>query len=321
MKIKAPVNSAKGAQLLAEVGVDEVYLGVKGLKEHDMHAVTFNGRFQSAMGVATSLENFDELSEVVDFCHKNQMKVYFAANSRYLSQKLNDYYLEYVTKAVRCNVDAIIVGCIGALMLLKEVDLNVPLHASTFFHPFNKYCVDFYHEMNVKSMTLPTHLTVSEIKEIGDYITDMKYDIQLEVFAQFGCSNISGRCNLFMLPSPYKGYDLLCRALYDVTDMRTGKKTESYPFLSVGKNCSICALDSLIKCGVGSIKILGREKSTESTAFIARTYKDALEKIARGVSVEEIRQNLIDQAPWWEQAFCRGPECLYKEMDDVKYCI
>lgn len=321
MKIKAPVNSLKSAKILAKMGVDEVYVGVKGNKNYDMRVVSFNGRFQSQEGTTVSLNNFEELDEIVRYCHEFNIKVSFTANTRFLSEELNEGYLEYVKSAIKCNVDSIIVGSIGGLILLRNAGIDIPIYSSTYFFPYNKHTIDFFHKMNVKCVVLPTALSLQEIREIKEYINSKNYDIELEVFAQFGCSNISGRCNIPSLPSNFKGYPLLCRALYDVVDNKTGDKKELYPFLEVSSDCSICVIKELMDMGVDCLKILGREKPIDFIGSIAYTYKNVIKKIENGISISDIRKDVIEKAPWWEQSFCKKEACLYSNVEKTKYNV
>ena len=148
MNIMCPVSSVKAAELFAKMGAKEIYVGVS-CEEFGMKLVTFTGRTNKlCTGENVQLSDFHELKKVVKICHDNNMLVNFTANVRNLSENLKEEYLEYVDKAVRCGVDAIIVGSILGLILLKD-KYSIPLHASTFFYPFNKYNVDFFNEFGV----------------------------------------------------------------------------------------------------------------------------------------------------------------------------
>jgi len=317
MKIRVPVNSVESARIFAKMGIEEAYVGVGGIKEHGNRIVNFNGRFNNAR--KCSIESYDDLREIVKICHDSNIEVSFVANSRYLSENLHDYYLEYVDRALECGVDAIIVGSIGGLMLLKD-KLEVPICSSTFFYPYNKHCIDFYHSMNVKRVVLPTAITLKEIQDIVSYTESKKYDMEIEVFAQFGCSNVSGRCNVCGHTQD-KAYLMMCRGLYDVTDMSSGDKAEMYPFLNAPNNCSICNLDALMKCGVTCLKFLGREQNVESIAHMVGIFKTAMEQLKSGDTPEEVKANIVKQNPWWEYVFCNYHQCLYKETGNSPYNV
>ena len=128
MNIMCPVSSIRAAELFAEMGAKEIYVGVS-CEEFGMKLVTFTGRTNKlCTGENVQLSNFDELRKVVEICHNNNMLVNFTANVRNLSENLKDEYLEYVDKAVKCGVDTLIVGSILGLILLRG-KYSIPLHA------------------------------------------------------------------------------------------------------------------------------------------------------------------------------------------------
>lgn len=316
MNIMAPVSSISSAKLYSKIGVKEIYVGVEALEEHTMHNVTFTGRAKHLdNGGITQLNSFAELEQVVSVCHENGMKVNFTANVRNLSGELNQNYLEYVEKAIEMDVDSLIVGSIGALILLNKKKYRVPLHSSTFFYPFNKQCVDFFRDLNVKRIILPTALTLKEIKVIKDYIAEKKYDIELEVFSHFGCSNINGRCNIFYNPPS------ICRGKFDVYDDKLNLLAKNYSFLDAGKDCSICCLKTLMEYGIDSVKIMGRGLPISLVGALAQIYQESINNIENGMSVKEVRENVLKKVAWWESSYCNDQRCLYNFTDTAKYYI
>lgn len=316
MKIMAPVSNIEAANLYAKMGIGEVYVGVESLESHKMKNVTFTGRSKMLdNGSATQLKNFEELKKVVQICHRNNMKVNFTANVRNLPGALNEYYIEYVEKAIETGIDTLIVGSIGALILLSEKKYNIPIHSSTFFYPFNKYNVDFFHDLKVKRLIMPTALTLDEIGEIKEYINAKDYDMEIEVFSHFGCSNINGRCNIFHEPPS------ICRGKFEVYDCRSNLIKEDYNFLDAGKDCSICSLKKLMDYGVDSVKIMGRGLPLSLVGALASLYNEGIKKINKGIDVKEIRKDMLKKIPWWENAYCNDQRCLYRMTDTAKYYI
>lgn len=316
MEIMAPVSSVEAANFYAKNGIKEVYVGVESLEKHNMKNVTFTGRSKRLdNGNSTQLKNFDELQEVVNICHKKDIKVNFTANIRNLPEALNKNYIEYVEKAIEVGVDTLIVGSIGSLILLNQKNYNIPIHSSTFFYPFNKKNVDFFHDLNVKRIIMPTALTLDEIKEVKDYIKSRNYNMEIEVFSHFGCSNINGRCNMFHNPPT------LCRGRYEVYDSDSNLIKEDYNFLDAGKDCSICSLKKLMDCGVDSLKIMGRGLPLSLVGSLAVFYNNAIRKIVNGEDVREVRKDLLKKAPWWEISYCKDQRCLYRITDIAKFYI
>lgn len=314
MNLMCPVSSVHAARMFVEIGIKEVYVGVDcdsfGLKN-----VTFTGRTKTLCnGESVQLKNFEELKEVVDICHKKDVIVNFTANVRNLSEALKDEYLEYVDAAVDCGVDTLIVGSILGLLLLQG-RYNVPLHSSTFFYPFNKYNVDFFHELNVKRIILPTALSVKEIEDIVEYIKEKEYDMTVEIFGHFGCSNINGRCNIFNNPPS------ICRGKYTVYDSEHKVLNENYSLIDAGKDCTMCSLRELQRIGVASLKVMGRGLSLQLIGSLITLYHDAMQSAENNQDSLLIRENLLEKAPWWESAYCNEQRCMYRRTTTAKYYV
>lgn len=312
MNIMCPVSCVKAAELFAKMGAKEIYVGVS-CEEFGMKLVTFTGRTNKlCTGENVQLSDFHELKKVVKICHDNNMLVNFTANVRNLSENLKEEYLEYVDKAVRCGVDAIIVGSILGLILLKD-KYSIPLHASTFFYPFNKYNVDFFNEFGVKRIILPTALSISEIEEIIKYIDEKGYDMTVEVFGHFGCSNINGRCNIFNDPPS------ICRGQYTVYDKNNQIIAKNISLIDAGKDCTICSIKELERIGVTSLKIMGRGLSLKLIGTLVKIYCEALKQTDKDSSY--IREEVLNIASWWEQSYCNEQRCMYRRTDITKYYI
>lgn len=316
MKIMAPVSSIEAARLYATLGIEEVYVGVESLGHHDMKNVAFTGRSNlMPNGGRAQLKTFDDLGEVVRICHDNGMRVNFTANVRNLPDPLTDRYVEWVECALAKGVDGLIVGSIAALVIVTERKYNVPVSSGTFFYPFNRYNVDFFHGFGVKRIILPTALSFEEIGAMTSHIRERGYDMEVEVFCQFGCSNINGRCNIFYEPPS------ICRGKFRVVNTHSGDTTNDCSFLDAAKDCSLCALHELDRLGVHSIKIQGRGFPLQLVGAIARLYRHGLDGLARGAGPAEIRSVVLKTAPWWDDYFCKGSRCLYQPSETSRYYI
>ncbi|MDS0527090.1 U32 family peptidase [Clostridium sp. SHJSY1] len=313
MNIMCPVNSVHALKSYIGLGIEEIYVGVD-CEEFGLNNVTFTGRTKLLCnGENAQLKDFKELKEVIEICHANGILVNFTANVRNLPEELTQEYLNYVDKAVKAGVDTIIVGSILALIILKG-RYDIPVHSSTFFYPFNKYNVDFFHELGVKRMILPTALSLAEIKEITEYINKKNYDMEIEVFGHFGCTNINGRCNIFHNPPS------ICRGKFLVTDSKNNTQTDC-SFLDAGKDCTICSIIELEKLGIKSIKIMGRGLPIPLIGTLVSVYKTATTMVKEGYNTKEIRKAIIEKAPWWQNSYCRDERCMYRETQISNYYV
>lgn len=314
MNLMCPVSSVYAAKTFVEIGIKEIYVGVN-CDEFGLKNVTFTGRTKSLCnGESVQLKNFEELKNVVNICHEHGVIVNFTANVRNLSESLSGEYLAYVDAAVKCGVDTLIVGSILSLILLQG-KYNIPLHSSTFFYPFNKYNVDFFHQLKVKRIILPTALSIKEIEEVINYIKDKDYDMEVEVFGHFGCSNINGRCNIFNNPPS------LCRGKYRVYDSSYKILDDNYSIIDAGKDCTMCSLTELQRIGVASLKIMGRGLSVQLVGSLITLYHQALQIAGQNQDSFTIKKNLLDKAPWWENAYCNEQRCMYRITETSKFYV
>ena len=302
MELMCPVSRLEDIKLYTQIGVKEIYVGVD-CSMYDMRIVSFTGRTKNlGDNNITVLNNFEELKKLVEVAHKNEMKVSFTCNVRIIPEKLKDNYIVYVNHAIECGVDSLIVGSIYGLVLLKSY-VNIPIFASTFFYPFNKYFIDFINEFGVKRIILPTALTLNEIEEFVKYIEYKKYDIDVEVFCHFGCSNINGRCNMFYKPPS------LCRGLYTVKSDKGDVIKNDINILDSGTDCTICSIRKLKEIGVKSLKIMGRGFPIQLTASLAKCYLETINGIEDKNFLE--RKNLVEKYSWWKEAYCNDGRCMY----------
>jgi len=314
MQLMCPVSSIAAAKMFAKIGVGEIYVGVD-CNDLGLNNVTFTGRTRVlCSGESVQLSDFSELKEVVDICHSKNIKVNFTANVRNLPEALIDEYIQYVEKGIHAGVDAVIVGSIVALIALKD-RYDIQLHSSTFFYPFNKYNVDFFHFFDIKRIILPTALSLVEIKQIVDYIAEKNYDMEVEVFGHFGCSNINGRCNIFNNPPS------ICRGQFQVYDKSKNNIKSSVNIIDAGKDCTICSLKELNDIGITSLKIMGRGLSLQLVGTLASLYQEALYHLSNGMETSEIRSKLLERANWWENSYCNDNRCMYLDTETSKYYV
>lgn len=144
---------------------------------------------------------------------------------------------------------------------------------------------------------------MDEIEEFVKYIEYKKYDIDVEVFCHFGCSNINGRCNMFYKPPS------LCRGLYTVKSDKGDVIKNDINILDSGTDCTICSIRKLKEIGVKSLKIMGRGFPIQLTASLAKCYLETINGIEDKKNLE--RKNLIEKYNWWKEAYCNDGRCMY----------
>ena len=156
------------------------------------NAVYFSGKSFGLRAFAGNFTN-DEIVEAVEFCHKNNVKAYVTVN---IVAHNSDFVGlgEYLTFLNNAKVDAVIVSDVGIMQFVKKYAPNVELHVSTQANVTNKYSAKLMCDLGAKRIVLARELSLTEIKEIRDYIPS---EVELEAFVHGAmCISYSGRCLL-----------------------------------------------------------------------------------------------------------------------------
>ncbi|MDX1798619.1 MAG: peptidase U32 family protein, partial [Candidatus Lokiarchaeia archaeon] len=171
VELLAPAKNIKAIKAAMKYA-DSVYFGIK----------KFNMRMRS--------ENFslNELNNVVEFCHKNDLKVYLTTNILIYDNELN-FLREIIKRSKQAEVDAVIVHDIAAIQIAKE--FNVPFHISTQCNVSNSLSAKFYENLGAERIILARELSLEKIKEIKRNLIKTK----VETFIHGAmCTSVSGRC-------------------------------------------------------------------------------------------------------------------------------
>ncbi|KKN42989.1 hypothetical protein LCGC14_0707740 [marine sediment metagenome] len=146
VELLAPARNIKAIKAALKYA-DSIYFGVKKL----------NMRMRS--------ENFElrDLNKTVDFCHKNEIKVYLTTNILVYDKELS-LLREVIERSKGAGVDAIIVHDFAAIEIAKEID--IPFHVSTQCNVSNSLAARFYEKLGAERIILARELSLEKIKEI-----------------------------------------------------------------------------------------------------------------------------------------------------------
>src|SRR5271157_5106597 len=122
-KIIAPVSSVEGAMRVLDAGADELYCGVrlKGSKY-----LSYSGRPGSCC-----LPDYEDLRRVVELAHAGGAVVSLTANLPFMAAAIKWFVRDFLKRCVGQGIDALIVGDLEALMLVREMDIKLPIYASS----------------------------------------------------------------------------------------------------------------------------------------------------------------------------------------------
>lgn len=313
MRLMVPASTLSDAKALIEAGAEDIYVGATS---DAFNNYSFNGRSVVAKNGKRVLPDFYELEKMCSLVHKKGGKVYFLANNPMLngdSCDLKEKFLNYVDEGVNAGADYVILGNINTLMWVTNKYPNIKTVASSYLEAQNEYTIKLLESFGVSQIVLSYQCNLNEIKELCNIS-----HAQIEVFGHGGCSFYVGSCNMFheMGESINIGYP--CRATYDIKHEGINMQTR---ILDCFKMCSLCKLKELEKCGVHSLKIVGRDLPSDYILSIVKVYSAAIEQL-RGTG--KLNMETLDIPKWWTRTWCLSDSNLcryggqYFECDNCK---
>lgn len=330
-KILAPVNSLEDATRVISAGADEVYCGAK-ISGKLKNFVLYRGP-GTPLGIRKERSaqriTYDELGRIVEYAHHHDAKVILVANEPFMSEELEREMRGHIRSCLDKDVDAMIIGDVGTLLIVRDMDVKVPLYASTYFISTNHESVDFLKKLGFSRIILERHLTIPEISEIVKHS-----EVEIEVFCHGpGCSNINGNCYLY---HGHLYYHLKraweeekrelgrsvppCMFSYEVYDVDGLTKIGNVPILDAHTYCSLCNVWALVQAGVHGIKIVGREHGMEQKETETRVYRKILDFIARGqVRPRKLRKRISSLRKELDAIYSAGMGGMHRLCEE-KHC-
>ncbi len=265
IEILAPAGSMESVIAAVRSGADAVYVGMK----------QFSAR--------ASAKNFsvEELKKAVEYCHERDVRVYLAVNTMLFDRELSDA-LDCVKAAARADIDAVIVQDMGLCELIREAVPQLRIHASTQMSVHTPYGAKALYELGFKRVVLSRELSLSEIREIRDFVPGL----ELEVFVHGAlCMCLSGQC----LFSSMLGGRSANRGMCAQPCRLPFVSGENHHALSLKDNSIISYLKELERIGVTSAKIEGRMKREE---YVATAVSACVQSRDNGVVEEKTAYHL-----------------------------
>lgn len=242
--VKAAVNN----------GADAIYIGGK-----QFSARQYAGNF-----------GISEITEVCDYCHLRDVKVYVTVNTIYKDKEINEL-LKFVSSLYEAGVDALIMQDVGAAEIIRKNFPLMPLHASTQLTANSMEDVLSLEKAGFERVVLSRELALGEIKEIVE-----KTGVPVETFIHGAlCISYSGQCIMSSMLGGRSGNRGRCAQTCRLPFSFYGgyKKIKEGHLLSTKDIETITILPQIIESGVSSLKIEGRMKSAEYVAGVTKIYR------------------------------------------------
>jgi putative protease len=222
-------------------------------------------------------------------------------------------FIKYIEQGINAGVDYLIIGDIGAILLLKEMGVKVPIIASTFFETINFPQIEFLISLGVPRVVLSYHVTLKEIEELIKK-TDKK--VQFEIFGHYGCSFFEN-CNFKHTFGELNNMGIGVPCLNSYNIHFNNNEVYSGQVLNASLNCSLCSMPFLYNMGVYSIKLVGRDKNIKMNTLVTEIYAKLLNFIEDNkdnFNYDEylaLKDQLIPD--WWNLNWCKLKSCKYLE--------
>jgi len=268
-EVLAPAGDMERLLAALDYGADAVYLGGKGF------------------GMRAAPQNFtcEQLADAVSLCHSKNVKVYLTCNTLPRNNEI-PLFEQFMSEAVECKVDAVIVADLGLLSLVKKYAPDMEIHMSTQTGIVNYVTANELYNMGAKRIVLARELSLDEIAEIR---AKTPADLDIEAFVHGAmCVSFSGRCllsqylvnrdaNRGQCAQPCRwGYHLMEEKRTDQFFPIYEDEKGTY-ILNAKDLCMIDHLDEVVKAGVTSLKIEGRAKSAYYVSVVTNAYRMAVD--------------------------------------------
>lgn len=254
MELLSPAGNYRAFLGAVKAGCDAVYLG---------------GRKFGARAYADNFTD-EEIISAISYGHIMGIKVYLTVNTLIKEQEFSEA-VDYIRPFYEAGLDACIVQDLGLIYIFKKEFPKMECHVSTQAFATDINAVRLFKKMGASRVVLARELTLDEIKYIKE-----NEDIELETFIHGAmCYSYSGQCLMSSCIGGRSGNRGrcagTCRLPYSL-NINGAKQSEAF-YLSMKDQCTLEILPRLIEAGIDSLKIEGRMKSPEYTAFVTSMYR------------------------------------------------
>lgn len=298
IEICAPAGNLPSLKAAVDNGADAVYMGYSGdTNLRNFPALNFTE---------------DEVSKAIQYAHSKGRKVYITVNA-YPQEKELPLAYNVVDRAYDSGADAVIASDVAVLSYVKDKYPEKRLHLSVQASASNAQAIEFCRKhFGIKRVVLPRVLTVDEIAALKSQTS-----VELEIFAMgLLCINSEGQCFLssYLTSESINTYGACSHPKFinfeededeGVMKILSGSvllnkcssmEEMAYPTPCKGRyynsatgelNYSIQDPESLnvleilpeiIRTGIDSIKIEGRQRSRIYVEKVVRAFREAVDK-------------------------------------------
>ncbi|MCA3007799.1 MAG: U32 family peptidase [Phycisphaerales bacterium] len=290
-EVLAPAGSMASLRAALQHGADAVYFGLQD---------GFNARARAA--------NFAlaELPDVVGRIHRAGARAYVTLNTLVFEPELPA--LEHVLRGIASSgVDALIVQDPAVCLLARAVCPQLELHASTQMTIAEPAAAPFATGLGCTRIVVPRELSVAEIERFA-----AGTDAELEVFVHGAlCVSWSGQC---LTSEAWGGRSAnrgqcaqSCRMPYELVVDGVVKPLGDVEYLLSPKDLAGArAVPELLRVGVHTLKIEGRQKGPHYVATATGGYRRWVDALATGGDPKQAERQLAGDLLAMSLSYTRG---------------
>jgi putative protease len=248
----------------------------------------------------------DELSNVVEYAHAHDVKVYVTLNTLIKNNEITQL-LQLLNDLVKVNVDAVIVQDLGVFWLVNRFFSGLGLHSSTQLTVNNTAGINYLKKLNVEKVVVARENSLEDIRSMA------QAGVDLEVFVHGAlCICYSGQCLMSSMIGGRSGNRGRCAqpcrltyTLLDSSGRELGQELGEH-LLSPKDLNTWEILPELVDAGAVSLKIEGRMKRAEYVATVVRAYRERLDSIGAGMNDERTAQVESELKQIFNREFTQG---------------
>lgn len=288
---------------------------------------------------AQSKFSLEELKEGIDFVHARGKKIYLTLNL-FMHNRDVEKLPTFVETLRQLKPDGVLIADPGVFQYVKDNAPELNLFVSTQANICSGQAVKFWQNQGAKLCVLGREVTYEEMKEIRETCPD----ILLECFMHGAmCMSYSGRClisNYLADRSANQGKCAHCCRWHYKLHLRLKDGTikeividennkDSFEFLleeefrpgeyfevvedehggymlNSKDMCLMPRLDDLLKIGMNSLKVEGRNKTEYYAAIVARTYRQAIDDWYASPNNWDYNKYMDDLYTLQNRGYCLG---------------
>ena len=271
IELLAPAGNLERLKIAFLYGADAVYL---------------DGQNYSMRANAKNF-SLDDIKEACSYAHELGKKVYVTVNIVFHNEDFVGL-LDYLKTLEKYGVDAIIVSDMAIIDMVKNNNINLPIHISTQMSNANYESILYLKNEGVERVVLARESSYENTKEIIE-----KTGVEIECFLHGAmCSSYSGRC---VLSNYFTGRDAnrggcaqICRWCFDVLEDDKLIESDTQFTMSCKDLSLIKNLKDMIDIGISSLKVEGRMRSNYYIATVISTYREAIDHYYAGTLTDEL---------------------------------